>query len=409
MRRPLAVCAALVAVTLVLGCSAFGSSRSAAGAQAPAAAAPPAPPSLYLSPTGSDGASCTQTAPCVGFDRAYHAAKPGQHVVVAAGTYGDQEIEVDATKTAATANVVFEPAKGAAVTVGYVDVFGSHLELRNMTLAGWHAKDSADGDVFRSIRAANFYISSAKNISIVGGSYGPQTDNDDAQIRPACPGCALPQNILIDGVVFHDALNSPGSDAHTECIQIGEIDGLTIRNSRFVNCEHHNMFLSPWWGGPVENVLLENNIGGVVRSGYYGFRLAAGDPGNVCKNVIFRYNSAETAFVVQCNQVDNVQLIANVGPFPTAGCDTRIVFVRNVWDGTKCGPTDTNAPSGFVDPAISDLHLKPGSAAIGHGVAGSFPKRDIDGQLRPISPPAKAKAKKKKVKPVPDAGADERP
>jgi len=38
-----------------------------------------------------------------------------------------------------------------------------------------------------------------------------------------------------------------------------------------------------------------------------------------------------------------------------------------VWDRATCRQTETSAPSDFVDPANSDLHVKTAAAAIGHG------------------------------------------
>ena len=43
-------------------------------------------------PTGSDTATCTQTAPCKSFARAYTVATAGDTVEVAAGTYVAQTV-----------------------------------------------------------------------------------------------------------------------------------------------------------------------------------------------------------------------------------------------------------------------------------------------------------------------------
>jgi hypothetical protein len=62
----------------------------------------------------------------------------------------------------------------------------------------------------------------------------------------------------------------------------------------------------------------------------------------------------------------------------------------------------------FRDADNADYHLLPGARAIGHGDPSSYPRRDIDGQLRPQgkridagadqtpAPKPKAKPKKKK-------------
>jgi hypothetical protein len=351
--------------------------------------------SVYLSASGSDANPCTQAAPCRSFDRGYHAAAPGQTVELAAGSYGDQTVTADATKTSA-ADVLVRPAAGAAVSAGTVTIAGAaHLELRDFGLAEWHVEQGSDDVTLRNLTAGDFFLDSASNVNVIGGSYGPATDLDDAQIRPSCAGCTPPSNVLVDGVSFHDATLSPGSTAHVECLQVAEVIGLTIRNSRFVNCEQHNVFISPWWGGPLKNVLLENNFGGRVRTGYYGFRVANGDPGEVCDNVVMRYNSATTAFLMQCaSAINGTAFIANVGPYSQWTCDTSIVYGHNVWDGAACSSSDVNAPSGFVDPANSNLHLQPGAAAVDHGDPHIDPPTDIDGQARPMGN-------------APDAGADE--
>ena len=74
-------------------------------------------PHLYVSPNGS-GSSCTRAQPCGSFARAYLTARPGQIVELAGGTYRPQDIPVDDRKASASANVVFQPARGAKVTVG---------------------------------------------------------------------------------------------------------------------------------------------------------------------------------------------------------------------------------------------------------------------------------------------------
>ena len=52
------------------------------------------------------------------------------------------------------------------------------------------------------------------------------------------------------------------------------------------------------------------------------------------------------------------------------------------------------APSGYVDPAAGNLHLRPGAPAIDNGDPADYPRADIDGDARPVWA-------------APDAGADE--
>jgi hypothetical protein len=83
---------------------------------------------LFLAPNGSDGGSCSSTSPCLTFDRAYHAAAPGQTVQVGAGTYPVQRMSRDASKIGEVANVVFQSAPGElAVLAGIVGDDISHV------------------------------------------------------------------------------------------------------------------------------------------------------------------------------------------------------------------------------------------------------------------------------------------
>jgi hypothetical protein len=70
------------AALLMLACGAVGLLAGCVMGGAGAAASGPTP--LLVSLTGADANPCTQAAPCLTFDRAYHVAKPGQPVEVAA-------------------------------------------------------------------------------------------------------------------------------------------------------------------------------------------------------------------------------------------------------------------------------------------------------------------------------------
>jgi hypothetical protein len=341
-------------------------------------------PVLFVSSNGSDAGACTRARPCQGFDRAYHVAKPGDLVEVAAGSYQAQTLSPDASKTS-DKDVIIAAAPGADVVVtDQVDVRGAgHVELRGLHLrGGWHVYEGSQDVTFRDDETAYFFIDSASDIRIIGGSVGPDADLDNGQIRPSAPDAPAPQNILIDGTYFHDATMTPGSDAHVECLQIAEVNGLTIRNSRFNNCETHYVFISPFWGGAEQRIRLENNMGGTVRTGYYGFRIAA----EACNDVTFRYNSALTTYLILCSQIAGpVRLVGNIGPYLGFACNPQFQYSHNVWVNAKCGVTDVQAPNGFRDPTNFDLHLVRGAAALGKGDPADHPSTDIDGQRRPAT------------------------
>jgi hypothetical protein len=248
-------------------------------APGPAPPPPPAPPasgSLHVSASGSDKNSCSQSAPCATFDRAYHAAKPGQFVLVAAGTYPAQFVKPDASKAGASAAVVFQPASGL-VSVASVSVTGSHVEFRSMQMK-WAVQPGADSVTLRNVVAnGKVSITGASNVSVLGGQvYSPVPVSSDPVIASA--GGKVPTNILIDGVSFHNWYDvGPGQLHHIECLQVGGAVNLTIQNSSFSNCATHDIFVRSWGNMngspyPLTNIVIQNNTM-AATSGYYSMQL----------------------------------------------------------------------------------------------------------------------------------------
>jgi hypothetical protein len=129
------------------------------------------------------------------------------------------------------------------------------------------------------------------------------------------------------------------------------------------------------------NITIENNVfDRVGDGGFYAVLTGAWE------NLLIRNNSAAQPIQVFGDQgpAVNTRLVANVAPLGQWQCDTRIVYRYNVWEGARCGATDRNAPTGFIDPANLDLRLRVGAAAINRGDPQSFPRTDITGRLRPL-------------------------
>lgn len=373
--------AAVAVVSVALACA-----GGAPGAPAPAA-------NVYLSATGNDANRCTPARPCRTFDRGYRVAKPGQVVEVGAGTYPNQDLLVDPSKTS-PADVVFRPARGARVVVGDFEVYAKHLELRDFTTSELGTHGTTEDVTARNLRIrGGLYIRSGRKISIIGGSVGPGRDVHPA-IVSEWQSKTPPRSILVDGVTFHDWTRS-GPEIHTECLQIGGGNGVTVRNSRFRNCNVMDIHITHFGDAPLtRNVTIENNV--LEDSTGGGFHTIQA---NAYANLLIRNNSFEQGFVIFTGPGHgpnkNVRVIGNVGPRSPGQCEDGVTFRYNVWAGAKCGPTDVNAPSGYVNPAAGDFHLRAGAAAIGRGDPTSYPARDIDGDPRPLGG-------------APDAGADER-
>ena len=334
------------------------------------------PTSLYVSTTGSDGGRCTQKAPCRSFARAYAVARPGQFVEIAGGSYADQDINFVAGRDGAP--VVFRPVKGAKVALSDLDVHGVSVEFRSLAIREWEAHDTANRVTFRNVRGQGFWITGASNVSVIGGSVGPGVDIHP-QIQAADGSNRVPTNILIDGVLFHDWSRS-GPAAHTECLQIGGGNGITIRRSRFRNCAVMDIHVSHWGNSPLtRNVLIENNfLDEPTDNGPYSIQ--ASD----FENVVIRNNSALASFVIFDREGSGpVTLTANVAPGQPWECNDAVIYRYNVWTNVKCSSTDRRAPLAFRDPRILDLRLKAGAGAIDRGDPKSFPATDIERNRRP--------------------------
>jgi Protein of unknown function (DUF1565) len=376
-------------------------------------------PTLRVSPTGNDANACTRRAPCRTFDRAYRIAGAGQVIEVASGSYPSQMV-LARQRSRSAAFVRFRPAPGATVSVARLENFASRVEYRDMTIGSFFndgfSGGTQDGVVFRNIDANTFCIGGGRNISVLGGDIGPSLSSSSTGQQQPCvakfPGQSspAPANVLIEGVAFHD--HNHADSRHTECLQVGGVMRLTVRRNTFRNCAqtasiHITRYDAAW---PSRNVVIENNF-------FLSNTRASSEPlGNI------QYNRSEPGLVIRYNSFvgsgdsSKYSVFATFDSRPAASpsariygnaayqpghsqpdrygpCDRLAVYSHNVWRGASCSPTDVNADPRFV--SRSNLHLRSGSPAIDRGDAALFPRKDIDGDRRPVGR-------------APDSGADER-
>jgi hypothetical protein len=398
---------------------------------------------VFLSPHGSDSGPCTRRSPCRSFDRGYHVASPGQVVEAAAGNYGTQTVLYDASKEGVPANVVIQPATGAMVTIGDLDIAPSrfvkgatHLTVRNMILTGDIAINGCgqpvDGQQCPANSGGNyidlynldvrgeygFYCASCDHVSVFNSRIGPVSYGNP------CNGSAHPEvqnaydtingvklkrshDLLFDGDTFENFSRCSSSD-HTECLQVEPADNVTIRNSVFRRCDTMVInFANDFAGdsksaagyGAPNNILIENNFldEAMDHSGgptYYSLNIRE------CTNCTIRYNSWLQEPRQPTGEISlNNSYVGNLGPMSQGNCYSNgVSYAYNVWRGAKCGRTDRRVRDlGFIrsTPGRFNLHLRRTSPAINHGGKSGYPRRDIDGQRRPRGSRA-------------DAGADER-
>ena len=257
----------LVVAAVVLLLTACGQSHERTG-----------PQQLYLSPTGSDNNDCTQTSPCLTFNKGYHSASPGDTVLIDGGAYPAQQIEVDSSKDQASADVVFRPVpKSGVVQVdGALSVTAAHVEFDKISVAGIAIKPKSHHVTMKEV-TDRFILSigGAHDILIKGGQvFAPQAVTTDSQL--ASYGPDILTNVTITGVWFHDFVDTVPGLHHIECLQVGSGVNLSITNNRFgPNCDTHDLFIRSWGdtvnGGrhPLTNVDVSGNDFGRCRRGCY--------------------------------------------------------------------------------------------------------------------------------------------
>lgn len=373
-----------------------------AGGADPGGLAATSPAPLRVSPNGSDSAPCTASSPCASFARAYRVATPGRIIEVSAGTYPPQRISFDARKTG-SARVVFQPRNGAAVRIhgtgvpwdSGLEVSAHHVVVRNMVVDDqWAVEHGADDVSMDNVDAKRFYIGSASNVAVHGGSFGPFYDESGtggSHVWPESETSPDPTNIVIDGIKMHDYTIPSGSGFHLDCLTIGGGSNVTLARSRFWNCNGFDAWTKPYpkhYG--TNHLTFVNNVFGANLGGTpQVVSFACADSGSTLKDILFQYNSVagDATFGTvpfPCTlEGTGVTFRANVMPeINTSNCGERgFVSVYNVVRAHPCGPLDRAFPS---DDLWRRMPATIGcSPAVNRGDPAVYPRRDIRGAVRP--------------------------
>jgi hypothetical protein len=367
---------------------------------------PPTPvlPDVYVSTTGSDtndGRTAGTAVATIG--RAYRVASAGQVIGVLPGDYANQSINVSKTgsRVRLTAlghvwipGLYLYSAKHLLIDgdfevgIFYTDGRGSGGFVQDVELNGVHLRSGA--------------LQAVKDFKILNSELGPNgwTTDPTRQDDILYAGTGMSYNVLIEGNWFHDA-TKPNEPAHTDCIQMTMGTDVTIRRNKFQRCFDQSLILKGDQG-PLTRFTLENNFidKPVSSTSPFGLQLVGTSPCEDCRvvnNTFLGVPRIEAPTIGTAVVTGN--LAENGG---TASCSTSIakgwVWTFNVFETSPCGSSSYAIPGGnalFANRATLDLHLLPGSPALGRGNPARFPGDDFDGELRPATA-------------APDAGADQR-
>jgi hypothetical protein len=340
-------------------------------------------PTRFVGPRGDDRGPCTRPRPCRTFDRAFHVARPGAVVELAAGAYGDQVLTPVpgrrgrgcASRLRLRACVVLRPAAGATVQVGELllgRVYSRPGPAGLAIVAGGDRVLRAAGTTLNQprevalwgVRMKLLYLTGGRDVGIRGGEVGPLTTPDgthpEVQRVYGSHPLVVPTRITFEGIHFHDfATTSP--TAHVDCLQVENGLDLVLRGNRFTRCGSTGLRLSFGADGneaPPRRVLVEGNAFGAcadtpVSRCYYAAQAGTG------VDVLVRGNVAAQALQPAggARYARRVRYVGNVAP--GAGCEPYVRYERNVWRDERCSPSDrrvrglrfTQRPDGTVRAA----------------------------------------------------------
>jgi hypothetical protein len=287
-------------------------------------------------------------------------------VQLAGGYYGCNTISGSKSGT-----VTFQAASGAVPWITCeLSLSTSHLEFDNLNIEGIRTTsanyitlrntnitclDQAPFELWGGKCSAGLFIfAPAGNFSMYGGSVGPTWD-DTYDRAPGqsqvginlSGGSAVSNNLLFDGVRFHDSRRIDNTE-HLSCLMVGGGNGVTIRNSRFDNCAVFDLFVT-WWNFvtpqyPVAtNILIENNFFDQVVAGCSGcdvgyFSVEFADYPPVWQNVTIRKNTAYQSMHFDGTHA-NFVVSGNTMPMLSYDCPKDITYRYNVSNsgGPTCG------------------------------------------------------------------------
>jgi hypothetical protein len=395
---------------------------------------------VFVSPAGVDENPCTFAAPCASFDRAYRAARLGQTIEIAQGTYGSQTIGVDGSKLNASPSctpatptrcIVFRPAAGAVVTLdGDLTMYGSNalfqgtgnpssFRVHNLLSEAIPGPATSHNVIFENLDGAAFQIGPNHHIFVKGGDWGPnyicgdRTGTIENKIAPS--GQIVnqwPHDIVLDGVYIHDQNSHDLAACHMGGLFLVSGYNLVLRNSLFSRNVTYDVLVQDFSNpeccgmkfGQPRNVVIQNNWFGPPVNGL-------ADPGGDTRNNeqpelqfderfggwsnwLIRFNSFHNGFDFAAAggtpTFANVRVVGNVSEHPRCFTGSPgLTWSYNAFKTGRCSRLD--APL---------LRLPYVSAAVGsenyHLVARSRAQNlvraktkdfalmtDIDGQKRP--------------------------
>jgi len=376
---------------------------------------------------------------CKSFDRAYRLAQCGDTVEMADGLWNSsQTIGYDASKSSCTPStrITFRKASGAnphlngSWSTGTFDLRGvRHFVLDGLTGIGNFGVDpdgscagavagrrSEDVVIQNSHLKAFRFIFAAKDVTVRNTVIGDYSYEENGAASNGVNGCddegVFSENIVFDHVTWQHIVWG-NSSTHPECLIAESFIGLTIKNSKMLDCPFGIETIPGTGIKAASNVLFENNFFTCADPCPWFWDMRTGGE-TTFSNWTIRFNTIlDGSFLFNesgnGNRYKNFKVYGNIfdsAPSCLSGSD--VTYAYNVFQGSGSGPcTYTGNVNGgnvltmLMSRVSNDLHLRGGSSPADNLVPASYcaangcPATDIDDTPRPAGV-------------AHDAGADER-
>lgn len=343
---------------------------------------------LLVAP-GASG-DCSVKAPCGSIGAAFARASSGQVIEMAAGRYGQQDVEARPESALFSEAVIVRPAPGATVEVSGMEVFAQHLKVTGLYASGsLFIRPGAHHSGFEDMvtDGGTILVTAADNVVVRGNRVVPETDSDGIQIK-GLHG-VNPHNLLVEGNVVGPARRGPGR-GHVDCIQLLGGEDVIIRGNVTFQCGTQSLIAGAGAGGTLPGpMLVENNVFHLctVRTldcdGYNAVNVNL-------PNLTFRHNTVVAGGAV-FNDVRGLDVQANYfESLKTCAGEVQ----ANLYAASACSPDASNlkGEATFIETHAEppDLRMVPGSIGDGFGADVQFITSDSDpSPERVASPPPK--------------------
>ena len=305
-------------------------------------------------------------------------ATSGDVVSVAAGSYPNQVIGRSAAADSWSSNVVFEPAKGAEVTIDTIDSHSANLTFRGFTVPGMvYLRPTAHQNRVEHNSIGQAYVTGADGTAWIGNHITPRRAGPDAMQIKGYNG-DNPVGVTVEGNVLGPAYRE--GDSHTDCIQILGGTDVVIRNNKMLPCSDKALQIWSGAGGTVGSVLVENNFMMECRprrdgcDGWHVITVHAAEANNL--TLIHNTMYGSVAIGPNDGPYSGLTQYGNIADQLPCTPNTDWNMIRT---GSPCGPNDFIGAPNYIDPGqlVGDLHLTSTSPGVNTG-SPHAPSRDID-------------------------------